>query len=287
MYQQPPMSSTPTPSPDGSSALISQSERADRRSSSPFEVKLTPMVAKRMSLDAFGSLTPPYSEEDHPTVEQLTDEHEVEPPHPLANFLGTSLSTIRESPSSRGHQSSCAEFTSSMPVNTNATSVLLMSEGESQPRWRPKTPRTDQTQSRYYTPTSSPARKAADGLPLPIESPFVPPRHQSAPPLAGTMALIDAQSDHSRNLQAEVQQYRAVIEAMQADLRRAHDTLEEEGWDKGKLAEAVREQAELVIKLQVTLTETEQLRATFEARSHSQEEGTPQRLAVDQGTDMA
>ena len=282
-----PLSSTPSVPESG--PLAPPSTKFDRRSSSPFEVKLSPLVAKRISLDAFGSPSPPRSDDDHSpdAVEQLKDAEdsfdlEISDFQGLADFHGTSLSTIKESPLSRGDQSMSADLAS--PVTSapwrppqryagpsSATQASISDQGISMRR-HDITPDTEARRTRYYTPASSPIPRSG-GLPLPAESPFVPSRsdclphpplspespyvprrHLSAPPVPLTMALMDAQKEHAAALQRELFRGEAVIGALEAETRQLRDALEEETREKAQAVEETIQHRATISDLETELT---------------------------------
>jgi hypothetical protein len=201
-----------------------------RRSSSPFEVKLSATVSKRVSLDAFGGAAPVLM--DSATQEELlddiiiededeeeeeyeeSDQHEEEPDRfqvaidfgqaasqysqttlDLATFQGTTLSTIDE-------------VSSRNIVDLTADHVVPQPQG-----------------TQYYTPPGSP--RNAD----PSNSPFLPPRkHLSAPPLRE--ALTKAQESHVKALKDQVEASNRLITELQAEARKLRDELDEEADEK-------------------------------------------------------
>lgn len=199
-----------------------------RRSSSPFEVKLSATVSKRVSLDAFGGAAPVLM--DSATQEELLEDiiieseeeeeyeeetrHEDEPDTfqmaidfgqassqysqttlDLATFQGTTLSTIDE-------------VSSRNIINVTADHVVPQPQG-----------------TQYYTPPGSPRNADLSN------SPFVPPRkHLSAPPLRE--AVVKAQEAHVKALKDQVEASNRLITELQAEARKLRDEIEEESDEK-------------------------------------------------------
>jgi hypothetical protein len=200
-----------------------------RRSSSPFEVKLSATVSKRVSLDAFGGAAPVImdsaaqedlledivSESEEEEYEEEEHHHE-DPDHfqvaidfgqatsqysqttlDLATFQGTTLSTIDE-------------VSSRNVINITTEDAAPLRQG-----------------TRYFTPPGSP--RDADLS----DSPFVPPRkHLSAPPLRE--AVIKAQEAHVRALKEQLEASGRLVTELQAEARKLQDALEEEADEKRK-----------------------------------------------------
>jgi hypothetical protein len=202
-----------------------------RRSSSPFEVKLSATVSKRVSLDAFGGAAPILM--DSTTQEELLDDiiieneeeeeedeyeeehsHEEEPDRfqvaidfgqatsqysqttlDLATFQGTTLSTIEE-------------VSSRNIINVTADHVVPQPQG-----------------TQYYTQPGSPRNADLSN------SPFLPPRkHLSAPPLRE--AVTKAQEAHVKALKDQVEASNRLITELQAEARKLRDELDEEADEK-------------------------------------------------------
>jgi hypothetical protein len=199
-----------------------------RRSSSPFEVKLSATVSKRVSLDAFGGAAPVLM--DSAAQEELLDDiiiedeegeeyeeehsHEEEPDRfqvaidfgqatsqysqttlDLATFQGTTLSTIEE-------------VSSRNIINVTADHVVPQPQG-----------------TQYYTPPGSPRNADLSS------SPFLPPRkHLSAPPLRE--AVVKAQEAHVKALKDQVEASNRLITELQAEARKLRDELDEEADEK-------------------------------------------------------
>jgi hypothetical protein len=201
-----------------------------RRSSSPFEVKLSATVSKRVSLDAFGGAAPvlmdsatqeellddiiiedeeaeeeEYEEEDHDEEEpdrfqvaidfgQATSQYS-QTTLDLATFQGTTLSTIEE-------------ISSQNVINVTADHVVQQPQG-----------------TQYYTPPGSPRNADLSN------SPFLPPRkHLSAPPLRE--AVTRAQEAHVKALKDQVEASNRHITELQAEARKLRDELDEEADEK-------------------------------------------------------
>jgi hypothetical protein len=180
-----------------------------------------------MSLDAFGTPTPPRTDEGHideATLEELLEEYDSEVEsdtseaiqtfqeknEAVPTFRHTSLSTIPESSSA-----STRDLTLS---SLGSTSGLPFS---STPYFTPGIPE----QTPYFTPdeTSSLPSLRPGNLPLPkLDSPFLPPGYRgraSAPPLGVTQKLLEAHGEHARALQQEVERAREVILELEKALR--------------------------------------------------------------------
>jgi hypothetical protein len=213
-------SPSPLPSPTPFDYGLGSTSRQDKRRASPFEVKLTACVTKRMSLDAFGTPTPPKSEEGHTpegAMEEVLAEYDSdiseeeedvdgdnEEQHTTAvTFQHTSLSTIPEGTSS----------TKDADSNPSRHDVPLFSTPPSPSEMT--TPAPGKTP--YFTPSSTfpTSSLGSNGLPLPPSrdepSPFVGRRlgrkHASAPPLTMgvTQRLLEAHLEHSKALKEEVE----------------------------------------------------------------------------------
>jgi len=198
-----------------------------RRSSSPFEVKLSVTVSKRVSLDAFGGAAPilmdsaaqeellddsiieieedayeeEQSQEEEPeTFQMAIDFGQASSQYSqttldLATFQGTTLSTIDE-------------VSSQNIINVTADHVVPQLQG-----------------TQYYTPPGSPRNADLS------TSPFVPPRkHLSAPPLRE--AVTKAQEAHVKALKDQVEASNRLITELQAEARKLRDELDEEADEK-------------------------------------------------------
>jgi len=198
-----------------------------RRSSSPFEVKLSATVSKRVSLDAFGGAAPILMDsatqedlledivsEDEEEAYEEEDSHEEEADRfqvaidfgqatsqysqttlDLATFQGTDLSTIDE-------------VSSRNVIDLAADHLVPQPQG-----------------TRYYTPPGSPRHAESS------ESPFVPPRkHLSAPPLRD--AVVKAQEAHVRALKDQLEASGRLVIELQAEARKLRDELDEETDEK-------------------------------------------------------
>lgn len=207
MYEPSSSRSSPSASTPPIPLNVSQSSYLDARSESPFEVKLSPMVTKRMSLDAFGTSTPPLlSHVAAPSsdIEELAEEDEGASSEAELNIETgdevhetpikhhTTLSTIQEA------SSSCQDTSSSREYGQTSASLGV---------------------TQYYTPASS----ALDsrGIPRAFDSPFLPPnyrQHLSCPPLLISGALLSAQSEHTKALSHELKCAKDVIASLEEEL---------------------------------------------------------------------
>ncbi|WRT65725.1 uncharacterized protein IL334_002673 [Kwoniella shivajii] len=234
-------------------------KKAAKRSSSPFEVKLSANVTKRMSLDAFGTPSPPRSVEEEVVEEVLSESHEDEHDNAdqaeldqlrdngLEGYQSHELSNITESPSSAEHSfGNDMTQTPSNPTSAHGT-----------------TP--------FFTPLSP--TLTHQELPLPMShSPLTWKNHMSAPPLVVTTSLLAAQEQHSsglkdqlkaremmmdilysevNELRAFVNQYETEKELLHNDLLNKEEEIEEweercEGKDTAldQLRQAIRENEE-------------------------------------------
>ena len=178
-------------------------------------------------------------------AEDLTNEAELEgvPSESLANFRGTSLSTIKESPSFCRHHSSTASSTSPIPGMTSLPLPIWTAAKNAGADRQSYTSHATgpRNQTQYFTPTSSPSGRV-NGLPILTLSPFLPPRHLSAPPIYDfAHALIDTRSECAKRLKEEVNQSRWVINELEVDVRRMRDSLDEERKERSKLSDTFGE----------------------------------------------
>ena len=255
---------------DSPSPSVTMDPNPRSRSASPFEVKLTPVVTKRMSLDAFGTPEPPPSHTDEgsaasdkwspatPEVEEVLDEtsSEVEDhqqgsetfewQNAPIEFRHTTLSTIRETVSSKGS----SNFGDDLRAYVQPTPL-------------PHTPwsgveRTGGTE--FFTPFSlNDEDEDANGLPSNGFSSLRPPhrvistspsqvrRHLSAPP-SPLRVSAPAHSEDLEELQAELQtrdQRMAELQIEQEGLRKQLAEQEDElSW--AKLDDREKEKKELL-----------------------------------------
>jgi len=228
----PSLSPMPSPSPaeaGSSNTDVRPTSKQDKRSSSPFEVKLSACVTKRMSLDAFGTPSPPHSDENisEATMEELLEEYDSDNSDIISNeddnvhgeieavdviegmsaaFQHTSLSTIQESSSTRGNSSSMIGLapTSAEGVPYSSTPATgMMTTG--------KTP--------YFTADSSfPSSLDESGLPVITSFPSIGRKHASAPPMGVTQRLLEAHVEHTRALRSEVDMSDEVRKVLEKEL---------------------------------------------------------------------
>ncbi|WVQ74663.1 hypothetical protein IAR50_004266 [Cryptococcus sp. DSM 104548] len=270
--------------------------RAAKRSSSPFEIKLSSHVTRRMSLDAFGTPTAPTFneppgkqewveklaefdesfeeevswEEGQLSLQDRFDDHQVPQVYEqdmrscdevLANFQATELSTIMESSSSKGNES---QIMSSEPRPTK-----LSSPPAPRPSWDLF---SERTQERLPTTPGL----SSNGLPLPSPTPttpFIHKKYASAPPLAGVSPqLLDAHLEHSQSLQEQVKAGVLMMEVLKSEVAEMSRRLAEEREEKQDLRMALEEERD----------EKEELGAFAEGRVIDLEEGQRISEAKDQ-----
>ncbi|EIW69010.1 hypothetical protein TREMEDRAFT_62726 [Tremella mesenterica DSM 1558] len=253
-------SSSDTHSP-GHTKTPSTTSKIDKRASSPFEVKLTPMVTKRMSLDAFGASSPEISDFVGGQAEELVDEPTDDLTPAMDGgaevlFHTTTLSTIDESPLSA--QSAQQEGT----------------------EWSSETDSPSE-QTRSHTPSSRPVL-GAHGLPLPHRRPYVERKHSSAPPMGISQALLEAHADYTKALQREIKAGEDVVEELQAESRQLRDALEEESEEKRTLMIELNEKTRLLSKAQEDLvTSSEELSSSRRILAENEEFLTSLQIAHD------
>lgn len=208
MYE--PMSATPSPLSLKPLSVPSATDVANSedRSESPFEVKLSPLVTKRMSLHAFGTAAASFSSEHvvpWTDTEELIDDHRDEQPGDVTEDVAAveerevpDLSTVQESLSVQ---------------QTSGTSSCGPSTSEN---------------TRYYTPFSAPHNSPMPPLPSrePCAIPTTRRQYSSCPPLPVTRSLLRAQGDHTQALSHELNCAKALIKQMEKDLRDAKKRLE-------------------------------------------------------------
>ncbi|KAK8861600.1 hypothetical protein IAR55_002423 [Kwoniella newhampshirensis] len=259
-------------------------KKAAKRSSSPFEIKLSPFVAKRISLDAFGTSTPggniegahrdaeevlcssyeefeePDSEEnDGGRIDRLegddvskdgvkpyeTQEDDGDLREALGTFRTTTLSTIRESPSPNDRR---LHDTSSIEPR-----VPTPTPRHSNWNWN----RNDAT---YRTPL--PQQLSPVGLPLPPSeeaSPCISRKYMSAPPLGINNSLLNAHLEHTHALQSQIK----AGELMMDVLRSENEDLRE------CLGDAEREKTESLSIGEARVAELEKLRSKCDGKDQA------------------
>ncbi|WVQ64926.1 uncharacterized protein L199_003096 [Kwoniella botswanensis] len=195
----------------------SEFSRAAKRSSSPFEVKLSANVSKRMSLDAFGAtpITTCFGEDAEGNLEEVLEgegeagAHDLQDQsyrneYPLQDeglegYEAHELSNITESPFSEDHsttyQISIVDHT---PINQHTT--------------------TD-TSTKFFTPLSP--SLWAQGLPLPPSYasplPLLRRKHLSAPPLSVTNTLLEAHADHTKALKDQLKAREFMMDVLKSE----------------------------------------------------------------------
>lgn len=233
----------PSPAAEGLSTTPRFDQaKADRRSSSPYEVKLAPSALKRVSLDAFGKPSPlsqssstqafweTIHEEETPSragaaavadvdakmddqgiidFDKFTESGDVEAETvredqwPLSDFHPTQLSTIDEISSSCGMSTDPAIVAHLRQLTADTVNRSRLSDTDTPPH-------TVKRKSRVST-------NSAGG----DESPFVPPRSAKGSDDSVTQALVSVQQEHLRSLEAEL---KAAIEEV--------ERLRDEIWEK-------------------------------------------------------
>lgn len=203
-----------------------------RRSSSPFEVKLTPTVSKRVSLDAFGGSGVPPSGTSSGHEEVLEDENES-----LSFEVHGSLIVHDDSYDDSGQDSHgdsvslpTTQTTEEALATFHATTLSTINEvssGDQQDLVR----ENGGLPTRYYTPLDSPPADEPQS-PLSTSPILLPRQHFSAPPLGQTRHLLQAHETHATALDDELRAAHAVIEGLQSEARRLRDAMEEESEEK-------------------------------------------------------
>ncbi|WWD16489.1 hypothetical protein CI109_100915 [Kwoniella shandongensis] len=243
-------------------------DRAAKRSSSPFEIKLSPYVTKRMSLDAFGTPTPPKSEEEEAEkgMEELLEEaygedgdcsedddnEESSKPNdqdPEAEFADTWPHETDHQDGNEENDHPVASFR-----NTTLSSICETFSFRS---------RNSQDTSSFTLPRRSsgasgsyndwiPHRTVSDtphqpnlssaGLPLPRSrpsSPVLPGRLLSAPPLGMSSALLHSHIEHARALQNQIDAERLTTNILRSEVEEIKGRMTIETQEKGDLMEFV------------------------------------------------
>ncbi|KAE8539660.1 hypothetical protein D1P53_003594 [Cryptococcus gattii VGV] len=275
--------------------------KAAKRSSSPFEIKLSPHVTRRMSLDAFGTPTTDPLFNSHnkgDKIEEITDVdesyesrnwHQAEearagkPPsqtydtnqdelfssdeQPLATFRGTELSTIMESSSSRGNESQC------MSSEIGRDSPMQSHGSLPRPSWDPF------SSSEWQQPFTP--KLTADGLPMPNSispaSPLLHKKYTSAPPLVGVSPrLLDAHLEHSQSLKDQISASSVIMEVLKSEVAETKKRLADEARERDELIEfaegRVMDLEEAKRQCDAKDQALEQLRQAMTAKEHMVEE---------------
>nr|KIR86891.1 hypothetical protein I308_02580 [Cryptococcus tetragattii IND107] len=274
--------------------------KAAKRSSSPFEIKLSPQVTRRMSLDAFGTPTDllfnSHNKDDK--IEEITDvgesyesrdwhqaeEAKAEKPlsqtydtnqdeffssdeQPLATFRGTELSTIMESSCSRGNESQCmsSEIGRGSPMQSHGSLP--------RPSWDPF---SNNEWQQPFTP-----KLTADGLPMPNSmspaSPLLHKKYTSAPPLVGVSPrLLDAHLEHSQSLKDQISASSVIMEVLKSEVAEMKKRLGDEARERDELIEfaegRVMDLEEAQRRCDAQDQALEQLRQAMTAKEHMVEE---------------
>ncbi|WVO18666.1 hypothetical protein L204_106386 [Cryptococcus depauperatus] len=269
---------------------------AAKRSSSPFEIKLTPRVTRRMSLDAFGTTSPAdfnsqgansntddfadfdeafesdssasleeqhvdWAEQDEKrqgSTEQSQLETESVYEHPLASFNPTELSTIRESWSSISISNhSCSLAVSEFdPASPEAEDFPTI-----RPSWDPFHARAE--------PCPRTPMLSSNGLPLPAPSPFSsasPLLHKkavSAPPMIGVSPqLLDAHLKHSQSLKDQIQASSVMMEVLKSEVNEL----------KGRLKREIEEKEDLLAFAEGRVMDLEDAQRQCDAKDQALEQ---------------
>ncbi|WVQ93442.1 hypothetical protein IAU59_000516 [Kwoniella sp. CBS 9459] len=242
-------------------------DKAAKRSSSPFEVKLAPSVTKRMSLDAFGTPTPPRSDDDHGPdrdafEEVLENVWEDQMSHTATGVeveLGDDLSFDEEHEEIAGsegeqlddggleahrshHLSTIDETPSSQELSAADIPIYITPDVEA----KPTPPGT-----RYFTPM--PPLLDDRGLPTPRSyspSPLTR-RFLSAPPLSITPSLLQARSDHTQALKDQLKASEVVIDVLRGEIDELRNRVEIKKEARRCVAERMKEQESLAEELAI------------------------------------
>ena len=262
MYSHPhsltPLAMQPSTSRQTSSSTFSTSKSDDqperkrptlghsRRSSSPFEVKLSATVSKRVSLDAFGGAAPVImdsaAQEDllEDIVSESEEEYAKEQQHEVdsnntqaaidfgqAAPYDSQWTTDRDSSQQSQHTLDQQYSQTTLDLATfQGTTLSTIDEISSRNILDVTADLGAQPQgTRYFTPPGSPRNVDLS------DSPFVPPRkHLSAPPLRE--AVIKAQEAHVQALKEQLEASGRLVTELQAEARKLQDALEEEADEK-------------------------------------------------------
>jgi hypothetical protein len=191
-----------------------------RRSSSPFEVKLSATVSKRVSLDAFGG--------GLETAEAFGQEEVLEDIESESDHYEESEQDV----SDHGLYSSSQYSQAAVDLTEyHATTLSTIEEVSSRDLVNPAMiPGNVVQNTRYNTPPGTPAKEYVSR-----DSPFLPPRkHHSEPPLRQAQVLIEAHEHHTKTLTDQLQASERVATSLQSETRTLRDALEEESDEKRK-----------------------------------------------------
>ncbi|WVF65801.1 hypothetical protein IAT40_000538 [Kwoniella sp. CBS 6097] len=241
-------------------------DKAAKRSSSPFEVKLAPSVTKRMSLDAFGTPTPPRSDDDHGFDQDALEEvlenvwednvdqdvsliqHDVADDLSLEDHEEIATASQEKQLEDGGLEAHLSHHLSTI---NETPSSLEISEGDIPIYLTPavQRPRSSEPATRYFTPLSPLLDDR--GLPTP-SSHFPSPltrKYLSAPPLAVTSSLLQAHSDHTRALKDQLEASEVVIDVLRGEIDELRDCVQIEKKARQSLAGRLDEQEGLAEEL--------------------------------------
>ncbi|WVW80172.1 hypothetical protein I302_102149 [Kwoniella bestiolae CBS 10118] len=220
----------------------SEFSRAAKRSSSPFEVKLSANVTKRMSLDAFGTtpIAMSFGELEEGLEEVLEgdgeDQNQSEPQgddcqyelndNGLEGYEAHELSNITESPFSEDHSTT---YQISIVDHTPSNQYTIAD-----------------TNTKFFTPLSP--SLSAQGSPLPPSpspSPLIRRKYLSAPPLSVTNTLLEAHADHTKALKEQLRAGEFMMDVLRSENEELKVLLKQKGeqgerWEvdvKSKVAE--------------------------------------------------
>ncbi|WWC87912.1 uncharacterized protein L201_002812 [Kwoniella dendrophila CBS 6074] len=234
--------------------------KAAKRSSSPFEVKLSANVTKRMSLDAFGASTlskPEYVEEKSQEILETPYSDEVgkeeslegsfEDKHDpdeyqlrddgLEGYEAHELSKITESPWSKDHSTNHEYFLDQTPDHQHTTI---------------------DTTTKFFTPISPILNAQGSRLmTTPERSPLIRRKYMSAPPTTKTTSLSEAQADHSEALQDQLRAEEFMMDILKSEIDDLREALRTE----------TREKEEHLIELQKSMMQLDE----WKGRSENQD----------------
>ncbi|WWC96945.1 hypothetical protein V866_003820 [Kwoniella sp. B9012] len=206
--------------------------RAAKRSSSPFEVKLSANVTKRMSLDAFGAtpIASCFGEDANGNLEEVLEGEGEEEAHDqqdqsyrneyqlqdegLEGYEAHELSNITESPFSEDH---CTTYQISIVDHTPIDQHTI----------------TD-ANTRSLTPLSP--SLSAQELPLPPSPawplPLLRRKYLSAPPLSVTNTLLEAHADHTKALKDQLKAGEFMMDVLKSENEELKLVIESIGQEK-------------------------------------------------------
>lgn len=213
------------------------------RSESPFEVKLSPNVTKHMSLDAFGTPSPPdWDENEH--VEELVDETPAK----------KELEYEWDSP----------EVVSDINLPQRVHTLSTIDEGSSKLSESPledrvftSTPASKADRTKFYTPSSDmsvmglPLSLPRSGIPHPdFDSYELSRRGLSSPPTHFTQALLDAHREHVQGHRGQVSKAEFTIEDLKKDNKRLKEEFQVEEEEKKNMVGRAIQRQRIIVRLQ-------------------------------------